>query len=222
MRLLPIILALAAAAGPIAPPPAAAEPSWIRLEPVLSPSARAEYGFAFDDTREAAVLFGGSANLTFAAVNAETWEWDGATWTLAPQGGPSARCDQTMAFDTLRERIAIFGGFNGTYLADTWERSGTIWSLAAIPGPGARADAFMAFDRNRGVMVLFGGQAPGPVIRGDTESCKRRGVDPLHAPQRWPGGAGDLWRARRSRAAPRHPGSRWASRAAHGLLERRQ
>jgi len=148
--------------------PAAAQSNWIHIQPPASPSPRAEYGFAFDETREAAVLFGGSANLSFAAVNAETWEWDGTTWTLAPAGGPSARCDQTMAYDTVRDRIAIFGGFNGAFLGDTWHRSDTIWSLQAIPGPGSRADAFMAFDQNRGVMVLFGGLAPGNIVRGDT------------------------------------------------------
>ncbi len=70
MRLIPFTPALAIAAALIAGSlPATAQPTWIRIEPVVSPSPRAEYGFAFDDTRAAAVLFGGSANLTFAAVN---------------------------------------------------------------------------------------------------------------------------------------------------------
>ena len=169
MRFIPFIKALVLAAAVIhGAQPASAQTTWIQIEPAVSPSPRAEYGFAFDDTRSAAVLFGGSANLTFAAVNAETWEWDGTAWTLAPAGGPSARCDQTMAFDTVLDRIVIFGGFNGAFLGDTWERSGAIWSLQAVPGPGARADAFMAFDQNRSVMVLFGGLAPGNVVRGDT------------------------------------------------------
>jgi hypothetical protein len=148
--------------------PVAAETTWTQIQPATSPSARCEYGFAYDDTRNAAVLLGGSANLSFAAVNNQTWEWDGTNWALAPAGGPSARCDQAMAFDTVRDVIAIFGGYNGTYLSDTWERSGTTWANQAITGPSARADAFMAFDQNREVMVLFGGQASNFAVLAET------------------------------------------------------
>jgi hypothetical protein len=138
-------------------------------EQVISgPSPRCENGFAFDTARDVAVIFGGSANLSFAAVNRETWEYEGIDWTLANQLGPSARCDNAMAYDSIRERVVSFGGFNGVYLGDTWEWNGTSWMSVPGAGPGLRADSFMPFDSARGVMVLFGGQASNGAIRDDT------------------------------------------------------
>jgi len=132
------------------------------------PSARCEYGFAYAGNRQVTVLHGGSADLSFTAVNPQTWEWNGSSWTLANMGGPSARCDQAMAFDSFRNLVAIFGGYNGAYLGDTWERNGTSWTNANATDPGPRADSFMAFDSGRGFMVLFGGQGSTGAIRGDT------------------------------------------------------
>ncbi len=135
---------------------------------VAGPSPRAEYGFAFDTARDVAVLFGGSSDLTFAAVNRQTWEWNGSAWTLVNQGGPRRRCDNAMAFDAARNVVVSYGGFNGAFLDDTWEWNGTVWDSMTAVGPGPRADAFMVFDSARGVMVCFGGLSPGNVVHGDT------------------------------------------------------
>jgi hypothetical protein len=132
------------------------------------PTPRAEYGFAFDTGRDVAVLLGGSSDLTFAAVNRETWEWNGSAWSLVNQAGPRGRCDNAMAFDSNRGVVVSFGGYRGTYLSDTWEWNGTAWDSVELAGPSARADAFMVFDSARGVMVLFGGQPPVGPILGDT------------------------------------------------------
>src|SRR5262245_41579066 len=135
---------------------------------VSGPSPRCEYGFAYDSMRGVSVLFGGSSTLDFASVNSETWEWDGAQWSLRTSAGPSARCDNAMAYDSNRHRVVSFGGYNGVYLGDTWEWDGTQWQQIPGAGPVARADAFMAFDSNRNVMVLFGGQASNGAITRDT------------------------------------------------------
>jgi hypothetical protein len=82
--------------------------------------------------------------------------------------GPSARCDNAMAYDSIRQRVVSFGGYNGVYLGDTWEWDGVSWMSGPVTGPGLRADSFMPFDSARGVMVLFGGQAANGSIRGDT------------------------------------------------------
>jgi hypothetical protein len=147
--------------------PVQADLEW-QPQAVTGPSSRCEFGFAFDSAANVAVLLGGSSNLTFTAVNRETWTYDGTTWSLVNQGGPSARCDNAMAYDSIRQRVVSFGGFNGAYLGDTWEWDGTSWTNVPISGPDMRADSFMAFDSARGVMVLFGGQASNGQIRGDT------------------------------------------------------
>jgi glycine betaine/choline ABC-type transport system substrate-binding protein len=60
---------------------------------------------AADTSRNVAVVFGGSSNLSFAAVNRETWEYNGTGWLLVNQAGPSARCDNAMAYDSIRQRV---------------------------------------------------------------------------------------------------------------------
>ncbi len=133
-----------------------------------APSPRGEYGLAYDSDRNSTVLFGGSANLGFTAVNKELWEWNGQAWTeVAFTGGPSHRCDHVQAYDPDRDVLVIFGGFNGSYLADTWEWDGASWTTQA-PGPAARADSFMAYDEKRLMMMMFGGQTNGPANLGDT------------------------------------------------------
>jgi hypothetical protein len=135
---------------------------------VSGPSPRAEYGFAFDSDRNVSTLFGGSADLSFTAVNRETWEWNGTAWSLVNMAGPVQRCDHAQAYDSIRNLTVIFGGYNGSYFNDTWEWDGASWSNVVGVGPDRRADSFMAFDSIRGFMVLFGGLASTGVIRGDT------------------------------------------------------
>ncbi|HYM80056.1 MAG TPA: hypothetical protein VEY91_01440 [Candidatus Limnocylindria bacterium] len=144
-----------------------ADPQWVDRG-VSGPSPRCEYGMAYDSAREITVLFGGSSDLSFTAVNRETWEWDGTQWDLRATTGPSPRCDNAFAYDSARQRTVSFGGYNGVYLGDTWEWDGTAWSQVVVTSPTPRADAFMVFDRTRNVMVLFGGQNATGTIQSDT------------------------------------------------------
>jgi hypothetical protein len=134
---------------------------------VAGPSPRGEFGFAYDSSRGRVVLVGGANTFTFASVFRQTWEWDGSVWDLRSTEGPSARCDNACAFDSIRGVTVSFGGFNGAFLGDTWEWNGTLWTQRVVAGPSVRADSFMVFDEARGVMVLFGGLAPGSVVLGD-------------------------------------------------------
>jgi hypothetical protein len=149
-------------------PSARAESTWTERD-VPGPSPRGEFGFAFDSDEGVAVLFGGASSLNFSAVNGETWTWDSDAWTLADSTGLPDRCDNAMAYDSVRNRVVSFGGYDGLYWGDTWVRQGGIWSqvTGAMP-PSPRADSFMAFDSQRAVMVLFGGQVTNGTIRSDT------------------------------------------------------
>ncbi len=95
---------------------------WIRKNPATSPSALNEATLAFDSARQRVLLTGGSSGPT---IFGETWEWDGATWTQMAGLGP-ARHGHSVAFDTLRNRLVLFGG--GSCLGDTWE-------MLAVPAP---------------------------------------------------------------------------------------
>jgi hypothetical protein len=106
---------------------------------------------AYDSARAVTVLFGGHGNSGLSS--AETWEWDGAGWTLRPVGGPAARSFHAMTYDPARGVTIMFGGNLDNR---TWEWNGEAWAARAAPGPVAR-ETTMAFDTARGVAVLFGG-----------------------------------------------------------------
>src|SRR4051795_9917868 len=68
----------------------------------------------------------------------------GCLWYTQALTGPSARSGACAAYDSVRQRLVLFGG-NGAP-ADTWEWDGTVWSQRATVGPSARTHAAMAFD----------------------------------------------------------------------------
>lgn len=113
---------------------------------------------AFDAARERLVVFGGRAGL---ALFAETWEWDGTTWTRrAPAHSPPARRAHAMVYDPSRGHVLLFGGIDGTYVRfdDMWAWDGEDWTrLFPVRAPQARAGHDLAWDSIRGRAVLFGG-----------------------------------------------------------------
>jgi hypothetical protein len=115
---------------------------------------------AYDDSRHRLVLFGG---LTRDAYVGDTWEWDGTEWTQVADIGPPARSDCTLACDTVRQRVVLFGGYNpamsppANFFSDTWEWDGTEWTQIADTGPPPRQGHAMVFDSSRERLVLFGG-----------------------------------------------------------------
>ena len=72
-----------------------------------------------------------------------------------------------MSYDSTREVVVSFGGYDGTFLRDTWSWNGASWQQKSSTGPSARADSFMAFDQTDGAMILFGGLA-GATVTQDT------------------------------------------------------
>ena len=130
----------------------------------MGPSARRLSGMTYDDSRQRLVLFGGDVMASTQArqVNGETWEWDGREWTQVADMGPAPRMSCAMTYDTLRQRVVLFGGHNylppqDTYFDDTWEWDGTEWTQIADTGPSGRAWLPMVFDISRECLVLFGG-----------------------------------------------------------------
>jgi hypothetical protein len=53
-----------------------------------------------------------------------TWQWDGAHWTQRQDFGPASRSLAGAAYDSVRERLVLFGGQTSTgtqVFGDTWE-----------------------------------------------------------------------------------------------------
>ena len=83
------------------------------------------------------------------------------SWTQTPtSGGPAAVSVHAAAYDLMRLRLVVFGGFNGIYqpLAETWEFDGRDWhAIATATAPPPRASHAMAYDYARGKVVMFAG-----------------------------------------------------------------
>jgi hypothetical protein len=131
---------------------------WTQLSPPSSPALRFDASAAALGT--SLVLFGGWAqegNVTEDV--AETWIWNGITWSepsVSP--APAARSDAVAA--TLGGIVVLFGGGvtgTSTDLAnDTWTFDGTRWTeLAPAHAPSPRDEAVASTLRDR--VVLFGG-----------------------------------------------------------------
>ena len=82
------------------------------------------------------------------------------SWTqLASINVPVARASHTMAFDSGRGRVVMWGGFSINPLDDTWEHDGVNWTQITTPvRPSARFGPAMAYDSARGKVVMFGGR----------------------------------------------------------------
>jgi hypothetical protein len=140
------------------------------------PALRRTMSMAFDSSRGVCVLWGGYNGV----VNfRETWEWDGAAWTLRTANnsqGPTAVSSCALAFDSRRNCCVLFGGgsLNGPANAETWEyrvaNNIPTWTQVNPGGSGAppaRFGASMGFDSARGVCVMFGGTPAEPQALDD-------------------------------------------------------
>jgi hypothetical protein len=145
---------------------AASQPSysWVQASPATSPPGRQLSVMAYDGATSQVVLFSGATG-TGPLRTADTWIWDGTTWSrAAPATSPRARQGAVMAYDAATEQLVLFGGATGTrsgLISDTWVWDGTTWSQAApATSPPARRDASMAYDPATRQLVLFGGVGP--------------------------------------------------------------
>ncbi len=137
------------------------------------PSRRDEHGMVYDSNRNRIILFGGSDNPK--SFRRDTWEWNGQQWTLladdaaGPIGGHgTGREGFGMAYDTIRQRVVIFGGHDDANNGDTWEWNGANWSLVSETGPESRRMSAMVYDGFRQTVVNFGGIGWAGYIFSDT------------------------------------------------------
>lgn len=73
---------------------------------------------AYDSARGVCVLFGGWNGSDRLG---DSWEWDGNAWIERMTGGPSPRIGHTLAFDTARNMVTLFGGDVNGLNGETWE-----------------------------------------------------------------------------------------------------
>src|SRR5688572_468379 len=109
------------------------QPVWSTV-PTSGTEPPGSYGMTsiFDAKRNRMVVFGGSTSADYFGVHNNVWELDLQADTpqwrqLNPTGTlPAARRSLTSVFDPVRDRMVIFGGWDGqsddpsSFLSDTW------------------------------------------------------------------------------------------------------
>jgi hypothetical protein len=128
-----------------------------------SPPPRTEASMVFDASRGVTVLFGGVNYMVSDIELGDTWEWDGAAWTQrTPLQSPPGRYGAAMAYDPVRQKVMMFGGFAETMVSpmnDFWEYDGATWQqITTATTPGARVGARMVYDEAHQQLVLSGGE----------------------------------------------------------------
>jgi len=139
--------------------------SWSKRHPALSPPARSYYAMAYNAKADRIVLFGGE-NVSASQFFGDTWTYsfESNVWTqMQPKQSPPPRDYSVMAYDSVRDRMLLFGGANLSEAPfdDLWayDLGRETWSELKPAGarPTARAWHAMAFDNEAGILVLFGG-----------------------------------------------------------------
>ena len=131
----------------------------------------------YDTARGVVVMFGGVVTDPTSSyptvLKSETWEWDGYSWTLRTTSGPSPRFGHAMAYDSVNEKVIMFGGC-GTIsyssencdaqglLDDTWEWDGiaAVWKKHEIndSNPLARYVHSMVYNSAERSVLMYGGK----------------------------------------------------------------
>lgn len=135
--------------------------TWVERHPLTAPPPRGWHAMAYDDARQRLVLYGGWGRTPSSdRVLGDTWEWDGTAWSeLSPATSPPELASHSLAYDSVRQRTVLVGGFGtGEEQAATWEWDGITWTqrMPAL-SPPKRWNAALTFDPGRGRIVLFGG-----------------------------------------------------------------
>ncbi|MGE0145143.1 MAG: kelch repeat-containing protein [Planctomycetota bacterium] len=125
------------------------------------PGPRRGHALAFDPVRGRLVLFGGGVGNVTGPVTNDTWEFDGANWSLIQTPNrPPARVWHCMEYDPSRGAIVMHGGANNpSVFTDTWTYNGQDWTPIANGGGPTRFLASMVYDTVQQRVMMLGGQS---------------------------------------------------------------
>jgi hypothetical protein len=131
---------------------------------------------AFDAATGTTMLFGGETPeqydcgaddaAQYPYPCAETWTWDGSSWTKeSPAHDPPRRYGSSMAYDPIHDQVVLFGGLGPndmndmpTRRGDTWTWDGSDWTKQTpVNNPLPLPATPMAFDPATGTVILVQG-----------------------------------------------------------------
>ncbi len=157
-------------------------PTWSMVDPGPNPPPAGRYGHTavYDPLRDCVILFGGTPDEIHFFNDVWVYHLSGTPrWEqVIPPGAPSGRYAQEAIYDTVHDRMVLFGGYGGSYLNDAWElgfgSGAAVWrqlSPAGVP-PSLRDFPTGQYDPVHDRFVLFGGNTPVPgasnIADGDT------------------------------------------------------
>jgi Galactose oxidase, central domain len=127
------------------------------------PSGRRQHSVIYDSRRDRLIVFAGING----ALRNDTWALSlraPRQWVLLTPGGsaPTPRRGHIAVYDAARDRMLVFGGYDGNYLSDVWalNLTGTAtWTKLApsVAQPSPRYAACAILDPVRDRLVIFGG-----------------------------------------------------------------
>jgi hypothetical protein len=144
------------------------ESTWTRMSPATTPGIRPGPAMAYDARRGKVVLYN-PVRFTYPSTQTlsdSLWEWDGTNWTEHAATGPGPRRSMTMTYDSLRQRVRMFGGQSegsspGALLSDQWMWDGSAWEqVTQVNPPTFGSWQQMVHDARRDRLVLLGLQKP--------------------------------------------------------------
>lgn len=143
------------------------DPQW-HVVPHGGPEGRSDTAAVYSPVYGDIFLYGGRSESQ--SVLADFWGYEGSVWSLQTTSAPPGpRMGHNLMFDTVRSRVLLFGGFDGSENRPELWAFDESWHLVEIQGdPPKVAFAAVAYDRNRDRVVVFGGQDPlGETIQDD-------------------------------------------------------
>ena len=152
--------------------------NWVQRSPTNAPGPRHYAAMTYDPTLGACLLVGGISFQGTGNEPVESWTFDGLTWAQLPTT-ITPRERHTIAFDALRGRSVVYGGwvpYTFAFLDDTWELVGNQWqAVTTTRHPPGSLGVTTTFDPLRGQVVAFGGSTFG--VRGSSALWAFDGVD---------------------------------------------
>lgn len=137
--------------------------TWTELNPTLKPLARYGHTMVYDSTNQKVILFGGNSRTGYKD---DTWAYDYPTntWTeMNSASHPVGRKWATMSYDSVNQKIILFGGGSGGESScsdDTWvyDYSLNQWEIAySSVAPPCRFLTASVFDSVNQKVILVQG-----------------------------------------------------------------
>jgi N-acetylneuraminic acid mutarotase len=125
-------------------------------ETLLTPVGRFGHAMVFDPIRKCTILFGGTADNSLSRLLNDTWiyNYSDNTWKrINPTNCPPARMNHGMVYDSINQKVILFGG-------DTWifDSQNEEWSkLDPETQPPSASDRAMYYDPINQKIIQFGG-----------------------------------------------------------------